>query len=280
MPPLPPPTLCPSVAKAGLPVTGVWHRQKGGQTNRLWHLRDHGLVVKLYREANNPLFCNDPDREARCLRLLEPSGIAPHLITVGRCAAGKWLAYGHVAGAPWRSDPAPVARLLRRLHAVSPPDLPHAPDTPEALRALTRAILTRLPDGMARGLAALEPPATPEHPPARRAFLHGDVVPGNIVITADRAVLIDWQCPVTGDPAHDLALFLSPGMQQVYRGTPLTRAERDVFLMAYDCPVTAARLTALRPLHHWLMAAYCTWKAAGGAPDYAQAAALECAALN
>jgi hypothetical protein len=41
-----------------------------------------------------------------------------------------------------------------------------------------------------------------------------------------------------------------------------------------------ARYNALRPLFHWRMAAYCLWRAARGDIGYAQAAALEIAALR
>lgn len=276
---LPPPALVQAVAGAGLPVTGAWQWQTGGQTNRLWHLVDHALVVKLYQGTDNPLFANDPVAEAACLTRLGPAGIAPHLVAQGDCALGVWLAYGHVAGRMWRSDPVPVAHLLRRLHGQQAVDLPRAPDGAGALRQRGRAILQRLPDMVARHLDGLEPPDPPDHPAARLALLHGDPVPGNIVVQGSTARLIDWQCPAFGDPAQDLALFLSPGMQQVYRGAPLTASEQAITLAAYGCPRTTARLLALRPLYHWVMAAYCHWKVTQGALAYARAAQLEEAAL-
>lgn len=280
MPPAPPPALCDAIAAAGLPVSGPWVWQSGGQTNLVWHLIDHALIVKLYRATDNPVFANDPQAEALCLARLAKQDLAPRLVARGMCGAGTWLVYRHVPGQRWRADPAPVARLLRRLHALDMPDLRPAPDTAPALHALTRTILSRLPDDAAQRLRALEPPPPPDHPPARRAFLHGDPVPGNILIQDARAVLIDWQCPAIGDPAHDLALFLSPGMQHVYRGTSLTAAERAATLTAYDCAITSERLRALQPAFHWLMAAYCSWKAVQGAPAYAEAARMETAALS
>lgn len=275
----PPPALVRAVAEAGLPVTGAWQWQTGGQTNRLWHLIDHGLVVKLYRDTDNPLFANDPVAEAACLTHLGPAHIAPRLVAQGGGAMGVWLAYRHVAGRMWRSDPVPVAHLLRRLHGQQAVDLPRACDGAAALRHQARAILQQIPDTVARHLARLEPPEPPSHPAGRLALLHGDPVPGNIVMQGSTAILIDWQCPALGDPVWDLALFLSPGMQQVYRGAPLTASEQVITLAAYGCPQTTVRLMALRPLYHWLMAAYCHWKAAQGAPAYIRATRLEEAAL-
>ena len=36
--------------------------------------------------------------------------------------------------------------------------------------------------------------------------------------------LIDWQCPALGDPAEDIACFLSPAMQVIYGAGPLDAA--------------------------------------------------------
>ncbi len=56
--------------------------------------------------------------------------------------------------------------------------------------------------------------------------------------------LIDWQCPAIGDPCLDLALFLSPTMQQVNGKTPLSGAEVAAFLEAYDNPQVTCRYHA------------------------------------
>ena len=95
-----------------------------------------------------------------------------------------------------------------------------------------------------------------------------------------RLTLIDWQCPRLGDPAEDLALFLSPAMQLLYRGAPLGLAEQDAFLAAYPDPQVTARLRALLPWFHWRMAAYCLWKAERGGAEDREAMALEIAALQ
>ncbi len=269
-----------SVAACGVSTQGPWVVQRGGQTNRVWHLQDQGLIVKLYLAVDNPLFANDPSAEAECLSRLSSQGLAPELIAQGECADGRWIVYRHIDGDPWNSEPAPVAQILRRVHAQPLPDLASAPDTDESLRSVTESLIRRLSGAAAQHLRRLEPAPPADHPPPRRTLLHGDPVPGNILIDGSNATLIDWQCPGIGDPAHDLALFLSPGMQQVYRGAPLTAAERATTLAAYDCAVTSARLTALQPSYHWLIAAYCTWKSERGAPHYRAAAEVECAALS
>lgn len=124
-------------------------------------------------------------------------------------------------------------------------------------------------------------PDTPAVPPGGPAVpIHRDPVPGNVIVGADGLRLIDWQCPALGDPAEDLAVFLSPAMQQLYRGAPLAEDEVRAFLNAYPDHAVVARWSALRPWFGRRMAAYCLWQAARGAADYGHAAGLELAALG
>jgi hypothetical protein len=228
-------------------------------------------VVKLYDPAGaSPLFPNDPVAEAAALRAFAPHGLAPRL----RAQGAGWLTYDHTPGHPWApGDPAEVAALLLRLHAIrlpAPPPFRRLAPGPTALRAQAQTILAqcRAP------LPAPEVP--PEPPPAPEVPLHGDPVPGNILCTAQGLQLIDWQCPAFGDPAEDHALFLSPAMQWLYRGAPLTADEEARFLAALP-PDRRARLMTLRPLFRWRMAAHCLWRAERGAPGYAEALRLELA---
>jgi len=117
-------------------------------------------------------------------------------------------------------------------------------------------------------------------PSYARAFLHGDPVPANFVMTERGAVLIDWQCPASGDPCEDIAIYLSPAMQSLYGGTPLSPEEMEAFFAAYDDAETAARYRAMAPAYHWRMAAYCLWMADRGHADYGNAARLEIEALQ
>ena len=92
--------------------------------------------------------------------------------------------------------------------------------------------------------------------------------------------LIDWQCPAIGDPCEDIAVFLSPAMQIIYRGTALSTAERNAFLRAYPDEATIQRYRQLEPWYHWRMAAYCLWKEARGDKHAARAYAAEIDALH
>ncbi|MCK8484487.1 phosphotransferase [Aliiroseovarius sp. S2029] len=262
-----------------VPEYASWSLLTGGRTNLIWRvdMPDRPpLVCKLFLpNTATPLFANDGTREALALRALSGAEIAPDLVAFQDSTIGETVIYQHIEGRGWSGDVTEVARMMARLHAHTPPDgLPELTVTPAALCA----------DGLGMAPSGLTapPPVPDELPNARRAFLHGDIVPGNILDTANGLRLIDWQCPALGDPSADIAIFLSPAMQLLYGHRPLNGDEIAQFLSAYrresNDAQTIARYRALSPLYHWRMAAYCLWKAGRGDQDYARAADLELAA--
>lgn len=92
--------------------------------------------------------------------------------------------------------------------------------------------------------------------------------------------LIDWQCPAIGDPTHDIAIFLSPAMQLLYRGAPLSENEVRQFLAGYPDQDIAQRYHELADWFHWRMACYCLLRASQGATDYSQAIELELSSIG
>ncbi len=252
---------------------------QGGRTNRLWRVGD--VVVKRYApQDGNPRFPNDPAQEAAVLRHLEGQAIAPRLAGQVQLNGVTYLLYQHLKGTPWSQDPAQVGQLLRRLHGLRPPTgLRTLPGGSQAILRQVGEILPSLPAGLAERLRRTQPDY--RVPPLETGvFLHGDVVPGNVIVTAAGVRLIDWQCPAVGDPAEDLAIFLSPAMQRIYRGSPLDARETSAFLAGYGDPAVLRRVRRMQPWHHWAMAAYCAWKSVRGAAEYSQAMALELAALQ
>ncbi len=238
-------------AGLGRPAPGALTPLAGGTVNRVWRWRRPGgdLVLKLYAARGaSPLFPNDPVAEWRALTALSGTGLAPEPVaTLPGHPYG--LVYGHVEGTPWSGDPAPVGAALARLHALDPPP----------------------------GLRQVG---------AGTAFIHGDPVPGNILVSGARSGarsgagsraglrFIDWQCPGAGDPVHDLALFLSPAMQVAAGREPLTDAAAARFLDAYGDPDAAARLRAQAAMIQARVAAHCRWRIARSprrAPLYAAA---------
>ncbi|OYU19850.1 MAG: aminoglycoside phosphotransferase [Rhodobacteraceae bacterium PARR1] len=235
----------------------------GGRTNHVWRVGNR--VLKHYRpHAATPLFPNDPGAEVRALRLFAPEGLAPEL----RAVSGEWLLIDHIPGAVWGhsadEDPAPVAQALGRLHRQR---------ADEGFRALPNGTAALRADALrVAGTLPMPPlPDVPDMPPLPPCPVHADAVPGNIIAAPQGPVLIDWQCPGLGDPAEDLATFLSPAMQWLYTGRTLSPDQRERFLSAYPGHAAVDRLQALEPLYAWRIAAHCRHRAAKGDTDYAQA---------
>ncbi|WP_022702332.1 phosphotransferase family protein [Pseudorhodobacter ferrugineus] len=267
---IPPQTLRIAVDLA-LPTQGaVWQPLQGGRVNTVWRLGD--IIVKQFQpNGDSPLFPNDPAAEAAALQLLAPHGFVPTLLAQGQ----GWLAYQYCPGSAWQSGTELVAHILTRLHQIPAPT--------HAFRAGPNGSTQLLEQ--AKSIAALCPktlppaPPDPQVPSGPTCLIHGDLVAGNLIVNKGNITLIDWQCPLIGDPTEDIAAFLSPAMQVLYRGSPLTLDEIAVFRAALP-PQTVQRYDQLAALYHWRMAAHCLWKASQNAPDYAPALQLELTALQ
>lgn len=259
---------------------GSWSPLYGGRTNSAWQLclGDHCVVLKLYRApALNPLFPNEADAEARLLAHLKGQALSPDLIATFETEDGRCNLYQAIPGERWTQDTVAVAQLMKRLHAIAPPpDLRDIPSGSAALLAHADHILAQCKS--TDTLGALRPagdvPATSE-----RVLLHCDIVPGNLICNATGLHLIDWQCPGVGDACDDIAVFVSPAMQLLYRGHALTKAEKTDFLSAYG-GAAAQRYAALARFYHFRMAAYCQWQIENGNPDYAAGLAIEVEVLK
>ncbi len=263
-------------------VPHAWHPLFGGRTNTAWHgeCAEHGdIVLKLYAgPARNPLFPNDPEAEATLLRHLQSTGLTPAFLAGFETDLGTCNVYAHVPGTTWQAGVQPVAALMRKLHSLSAPKgLRHVADGSAALIAQTLEIIGRC-EKIPQFLSDL--PDEVVRPSGHAALLHSDIVPGNLIQSEDGLHLIDWQCPAVGDPCEDIAVFLSPAMQRLYRRSPLLETDIDVFLAAYGDDDVSARYRQLAPFYHARMAAYCLWQVENDRPAYAAGLQLEVAALQ
>lgn len=259
-----------------------WVALDGGRTNWVWKVGEdeQAVICKLYAaEDNNPVYPNLPGTEYDTLKALHAYGIAPEPLALLNSTDGDLLIYRCLNGETWQRDATPVADLLGRLHSIGLRfPLRRLASGSAALLQQSRMIL--------RGLeTAFDPPtwmatAMPVPPTVDLAILHTDVVPGNIISSAGTLRLIDWQCPALGDPCEDIASFLSPAMQLLYRGQPLSADEQDAFLASYPNQRIVDRYQSLAPYYHLRIAAYCAWKLAKGEHDYAAAFKAEVAALE
>lgn len=271
LPDQPPPLKLRKAATKALPTLDApWHRLEGGRVNKLWRVGD--TVIKQFADAGaSPLFPNDSNAEAAALIHLAPFQIAPTLLAQGQ----GWLAYRFISGKPWLQNSENVAKTLNRLHQIP------APGHGFRFGANGSAQLLSQAHAIAAACSARLPPPPPDRHvlPGPMRLIHGDAVPGNIIIQDSQVTLIDWQCPAMGDPAEDIATFLSPAMQWLYRGAELDAEEISKF-RANCLPETIFRYDRLAMIFHWRMAAHCLWKSENDAPDYARAMQLELHALE
>lgn len=276
----PNPELIQCLITEGLIAGHPWKALTGGKTNQLWRVGD--VVVKQFQTSDdNPRFPNDPAKEIKILRHLGGHQLAQRLLGHVEHQGVTYLVYRHLSGNTWQKDATPVGRLLQRVHSVpAPSGLRRQLGGSDALEQHTVQILKSLPTSLAAPVQEARPTGQAIPPVSAGVLLHGDPVPGNIITTPQGCRLIDWQCPAYGDPVEDLAIFLSPAMQLIYRGTPLSDAEINEFLQAYDRADVLGRLQQMQPWHHWAMAAYCAWKVVRGAEEYEPAMQLELDALQ
>ena len=259
--------------RRALDYAGPMARQGGGRVNAVFRLGDR--VAKLYRpNGGTPLFPNDPDAEWRALLALAPAALAPRPLYRTATPRGDLITYAHIPGDPGCAQPAAVAGLLGRLHSQAP------------WRGLRQAVTGPMIDGAAAGMIADTDPLHGHRPPQaaaapiRQTPIHRDPVPANIISGRQKVCLIDYQCPALGDPAEDLAHFLSPAMQLLYGQGPLSATDIAAFLMAYPHADIRDHYARIARSLHWRMACYCQWQHDQGNGDYAAARDAEIAFLS
>jgi Ser/Thr protein kinase RdoA (MazF antagonist) len=144
-----------------------------------------------------------------------PTPATDQAVVEGDLAVTAWRRLDPLdAVADWHA----IGRIVRRVHALSPSDLPPAYPLPSP---------TGFPwwqfDEMVRDVGPdIDPPALAgiaaaierhrdwvelvrEHP----VVCHGDVHPGNVMMTADGPVLLDWDLMCVAAPGWDHAMLLT-----------------------------------------------------------------------
>jgi len=240
----------------------------GGFWNDNFRVRGPGIdwVVKRYRkEHRESLFPNLPGAEARALSVLQPIQVAPARVAFFEQAEEyPVLVYQYWPGQVWKKDVVPIARLLRRLHAlpVARSEFRTLPVEATGILAQGDCLLDGLPPTDMVERLRLRRPAPVTGPPLQQpALVHTDVGAGNLIAGPQGVRLIDWQCPGIGDPAEDLWAFLSPAFHILFEHAPLTRMESECFVKTYDEAGTTARLAHLSPYFAYRMTAYCCRRA-------------------
>ena len=165
-----------------------------------------GQVLKLFYDW---VELEDIEYEARIARTIQASGLpVPTVVDILRVNGRNGLVYQRVDGntmwqelsrKPWRV--LDYARRLAELHAQMHSRAIQA-DIPAQRQRLVSKIrkAAALPAQLrSKALVALEPM------PDGNRLCHGDFHPGNILMTAQGAIVIDWIDASRGNPLADLA---------------------------------------------------------------------------
>lgn len=186
--------------RLGLELVEVLRRQSGGSTF-VGHVRSPSGDEYVLKQLT-PLFGVS---EIPSLRTLSDRGITPRFISeVGpNLYLAEWLPGRSLADVPVGVpvDGEAIGVLLRRLHRIDPPvELPAVRDAflPEFI-----ATWTHLPIPL-RTLAEQLNATLLSQPPLGDVFLHGDLVPANVMLTPNGVRFIDPHGR-RGLPAWDLA---------------------------------------------------------------------------
>lgn len=224
-----------------------------GRTAEIYPWAD-GWIVKLYQ----PPWAESAEYEARVARAVHAAGLpAPAVGNVVSVKGRAGLVYEHVRGEsmlslmrrkPWTV--ARYARLLAELHAQ--------------IHACNVAGLPSQRDRLADAIGAADGLSAPMQRHfeevlgrlGRREHLcHGDFHPGNVMMTANGPVVVDWVNATQGDPAADVArttLLLQLSLLKRSPGSPwLWRLSLSHFCRTYITTYFALAPDARAQLSSW-----------------------------
>ncbi len=260
-----------------------WQPLAGGRTNQVWKISMSGrnaVVAKVFPKTEdfNPVFPNLARAEHAALAQLSQHGLAPAPVDLIATPVGNCLIYAYQTGQIWAPPHSAraVGAALAKLHEIAPHS--HR-KTPNGSTEITKATQEILAQCTTTKLQEFRPPLR-DIPATDPVFLHGDLVPANVLMAPKDVSFIDWQCPATGDACDDIATFLSPAMQILYGQGPLSPAQIETFFDGYGCARTRARYDRIAPFFHWRLAAYCLWKSERGALEYQPALLAQCDLLT
>jgi aminoglycoside phosphotransferase (APT) family kinase protein len=246
-------------------------RLAGGGWNDVFRLQSPGIdwVAKLYNSGQQQsLFPMLPEAEVEALEALRGRKVAPEPVAFLKSendlqGLGRpMLVYVFYPGQQWVSGVEAVAEMFRRQHGLAPEALRPLAVEPGAILYQGDQLLAKLADdAWAQQLKAARPTPPLGLPRGRRALVHTDAGPGNIIQGADGPRLIGWRCPGIGDPAEDLYSFLSPASQILSKSPLLSSNDHGSLLRHYGDAVTAERLDLMWPSYSYRMLAYCRLRA-------------------
>ena len=238
-------------------------RLEGGFWNKVYRIQGNGVdwVFKSFSgKADKPsLYPKLPESEAKALEFLNSHDIAPTFIAYypANHDHPANLLYKFLPGQMWQGKVADVGSLLKRLHNLVPPTsfrtLAYEPES--LLKEGDKLLCACVEDKAALTLKTLRPDIKSVQAPHRLSLIHTDVWHGNIISSAGKHYLIDWQCPGLGDPTEDIWTFLRSGYQKLLGHDLFTKAQELSFFNRYRGD--AERLETLHSYYSYRLAAHC-----------------------
>lgn len=225
------------------PVAGEPAPLDGGITNRNFRVTIDGrdCVVRMPGKDTN-LLGIDRTAEHLAARQAASLGIAPELLYADADCSVTVFAADATAVDPdrLRADPAPFGRALRAFHdcGLTLPTrfwMPELLDDYAELLA-ARGLTPSTAFDRARALVARIAEVLPLDDPVA---CHDDLLPGNLMISGDRALLVDWEYAGMGHRLFDLANLAVNNefdddaerrLLEAYDGEPTASAERHAAL--------------------------------------------------
>jgi aminoglycoside phosphotransferase (APT) family kinase protein len=212
------------------------------------------------------------EREITSMQLAAARGIAPELCHADR-STGITLSVkveGILSGRERALAPGRIERVVSTVRGLHDgPRLAQGPGVIELMDYFDGALRARGAGGIPAALAAtVREAAQASQRFGQRAPCHGDLNPANVLETAERAYLIDWEMAGEGDPFLDIGQlgvfsFFAPGARAALLSTYLGRAPTR----SEDAHATLARVTALGSYAASFTMAACCGGAA--APEHA-----------
>lgn len=227
------------------------------RTADVFTLSDH-VILKLFHAGLD----DDAAREEHVARVVEATGI--------RCAAvlgrierdgrvgimyeklyGPSLSHWLGLKRPWRARAA--GRMLAQAHAEIHDY--HAPELPSLRERMEREIrVAEVVSPRVRDLALRVVEAMPHGD----TLCHGDLTIDNVMLTADRATVIDWSEAAHGDPAADVArtiLHLETAYATFHSRIrqPLAQQTHALVAVAYLVRYQALRADVAARAQSWLL---------------------------
>lgn len=185
-------------------------RLSGGSVNRSYSVfTPAGRFVLRLSQGPDAWLTADRSVERELQRIASRALIAPRIIAAD--SDDWWMVTEYVTGRLWMepdfANPDRLARLggtLRRLHQLPPPDVGRF-DLLKALAGYAERVGAD-PAFLDWATAAWRVAGADDRP---LAILHHDLHGSNLIETAERLVLIDWECAAVSDPLLDVACILS-----------------------------------------------------------------------